>query len=112
MNTTIVNQQNNAAKTPIENNEQQNDRYVSFCGLDCDLKADELLAMLDQHLSDGNGDPKWQTYFTQKREVQKKLNHDNLNFVGHQTNTLYEYFDICEDQQAKELLYQIEQNCC
>jgi len=112
MKTTTANQHNNATKAPLNNNESQNDRYVSFCGLDCDLKADELLAMLDQHLSAGNGDPKWQTYFIQKREVQKKLNHDNLNFVGHQTNTLYEYFDVCDDQQAKALLYQIEQNCC
>jgi hypothetical protein len=99
-------------KNKVLNEEEQNDRYISFCGLDCDSKANKLIAMLDDNINAGNGDKKWHTYFTQKREVQKKFQHDNLNFVGHQTNTLYEYFDLCGDQEAKELLYQIEQNCC
>ena len=93
-------------------NEQQTDRYVSFCGIDCDLKADQLIDMLMHHLNMGNGDKKWHTYFNQKRAQQSKNKQDNLNFIGHQTNTLYEYFDVCEDKQATELLYQIEQQCC
>lgn len=93
-------------------NEQQTDRYVSFCGLNCDLKAEQLIAMLDNNISAGKGDKRWHTYFTQKRTQQAKLQHDNLNFIGHQTNTLYEYFEQCNDQEAKELLYQIEQECC
>ncbi len=92
--------------------EQQTDRYVSFCGLNCDLKADQLIAMLDENISAGKGDTRWHSYFTQKRAQQAKLQHDNLNFIGHQTNTLYEYFELCNDQEAKELLYQIEQQCC
>lgn len=98
--------------TSTDNNQQQTDRYVSFCGIDCDLKADKLIAMLEQHLATGNGDAKWQDYFHQKRAQQAKNNQDNLNFIGHQTNTLYEYFDICQDQEATKLLYQIEQECC
>jgi len=104
------------AKTQNENNalneDKKNDRYVSFCGIDCDLKSDKLMSMLEDNINAGHGDERWHAYFTQKRALQKKLQHDNLNFVGHQTNTLYEYFDLCGDQEAKDLLWQIEQNCC
>ena len=88
------------------------ERYESFSGICCDLNADRLITMLEKNLNSGNGDPKWQTYFTLKREQQAKLEHDNLNFIGHQTNALYEYFAICEDEEAKSLLYKIEQECC
>lgn len=40
------------------------------------------------------------------------MQRDNLNFIGNQTNPLYEYFEVCEDTQALELLYKIEQECC
>lgn len=88
------------------------DRYRSFCGIDCDLNADRLIAMLEENIRAGNGDQRWHTYFAQKRAQQAKLQHDNLNFIGNQTNTLYEYFAACGDEQAKSLLYQIEQECC
>lgn len=91
---------------------QQIDRYTSFCGIDCDLNADRLIAMLEQNISAGKGDERWHSYFAQKRAQQAKLQHDNLNFIGHQTNTLYEYFELCEDWEAKALLYKIEQQCC
>ena len=105
-------QNNNPTNSVLSKKEQQGDRYISFCGLDCDVKADKLIAMLENNINAESGDKRWHTYFIQKRGIQKKLQHDNLNFIGHQTNTLYEYFDQCEDQEAKELLYQIEQNCC
>lgn len=92
--------------------EQQEDRYTTFVGLSCDVNADRLMAMLDNNISTGKGDSKWQTYFTKKRNEQAKLKHDNLNFIGHQTNTLYEYFAACDDEDAKSLLYKIEQQCC
>ncbi|MGB5446737.1 MAG: N(2)-fixation sustaining protein CowN [Psychromonas sp.] len=91
--------------------DKQADRYVTFCGIDCNLNADRLMIMLDNNITAGNGDKRWHTYFTQKRQQQAKLQHDNLNFIGHQTNTLYEYFEVCNDQVAKELLYKIEQEC-
>jgi hypothetical protein len=93
-------------------NNQLKDRYVSFVGIDCDANADHLIAMLDKHIQAGNGEEQWQHYFTQKRQQQRQLKHDNLNFIGHQTNTLYEYFSSCEDQLASSLLYKIEQQCC
>ncbi|WP_372882778.1 N(2)-fixation sustaining protein CowN [Psychromonas sp.] len=92
--------------------EQQADRYVTFCGIDCYLNSDRLMTMLENNINAGNGDKRWHTYFAQKREQQAKLQHDNLNFIGHQTNTLYEYFELCNDQAALALLYKIEQECC
>lgn len=88
------------------------DRYVSFCNIDCDQNADRLIEMLDHHIAAGNGSELWQKYFIGKRAEQKKMQRDNLNFVGSQTNPLYEYFEDCEDQTATDLLYQIEQECC
>ena len=92
--------------------QKEEDRYTTFVGLSCDANADQLMAMLDDHINSANGDDKWQGYFTKKRNEQARLKHDNLNFIGHQTNTLYEYFATCEDEQARSLLYKIEQQCC
>ncbi|GLS92531.1 hypothetical protein GCM10007916_36030 [Psychromonas marina] len=94
------------------NNDLAEDRYISFLGIGCDGNADRLIGMLDKHLNAANGEAKWQRYFAQKRQQQVQFKHDNLNFIGHQTNTLYEYFNSCEDQQALSLLYKIEQQCC
>lgn len=90
----------------------ETDRYVTFCGIDCDGNADRLMATLEKHLAAGDGDPKWLTYFKQKQAQQHKLSHDNLYFVGAQVNTLYDYFEECEDSEALELLWQLEQECC
>lgn len=88
------------------------DRYVSFCGLDCDGKADTLIAKLEGQLDSGSGGETWCQYFQQKRAEQAKMKRDNLHFIGNQLNPLYEYFEACEDASALELLYQIEQECC
>jgi len=93
-------------------NQQEEDRYTTFLGLSCDTNAEQLIAMLDKNIEDAKGDEKWRSYFTKKRQEQTLLKHDNLNFIGHQTNTLYEYFTVCEDQEATSLLYKIEQQCC
>lgn len=96
----------------MSKNEQPIDRYNSFSGICCDVNADRLIALLNKNINAGNGDKKWHDYFALKREQQAKLDNDNLHFIGNQTNTLYEYFEICNDQEAKLLLYQIEQECC
>lgn len=91
---------------------QQEDRYTTFLGIGCDANAERLIKMLDNNLQAGKGDLKWQDYFNQKRKEQIQLQKDNLNFIGHQTNALYEYFTNCEDKEANNLLYKIEQQCC
>jgi hypothetical protein len=88
------------------------ERYESFSGICCDVNADRLIAMLEKNLSSGKGDEKWHSYFSLKREQQKNANHDNLHFIGNQINILYEYLADCNDEEAKELLFKIEQECC
>ncbi|WP_221801535.1 N(2)-fixation sustaining protein CowN [Oceanobacter mangrovi] len=95
-----------------ENAAAETDRYVTFCGIDCDGNANLLIDMLNAHLQAGHGDPLWQEYFQQKREQQAKMNHDNLYFVGAQMNSLYSYLEQCEDEEALELLWRLEQECC
>ena len=94
----------------IENN--QTDRYITFCGINCDENADHLIAMLEQHIAADDGDGCWKTYFQQKRQQQAKMGHDNLYFIGSQMNNLYAYFEECENQDALALLWQVEQECC
>ena len=40
------------------------------------------------------------------------MGRDNLNFVGNQLNVLYSYFAECDDSDALDLLYKLEQECC
>lgn len=94
--------------------EQSNksDRYVSFCGLECDKRADELIDRLKTHLSKLSEDSLWKQYFQQKITQQEKLNHDNLYFVGAQLNNLYSLFDDIGDKEGYEMLWYVEQHCC
>lgn len=96
----------------MDNINNQGDRYLSFSGIQCDINADKLITLLETNINAGKGDKQWHTYFTIKRQQQMKLQHDNLHFIGNQTNTLYEFFEQCQDQPALQLLYQIEQECC
>ena len=88
------------------------DRYISFCNIDCDNNANLLVSMLERHLTANHGHAQWHSYFENKRQEQANMQRDNLNFVGNQLNMLYEYFRECDDQNALDLLYQIEQECC
>ena len=74
--------------------------------------ADKLIGILDKHIEDGDGKEKWQQYFSNKREEQLCMSHDNLHFIGNQINMLYEYLKDCEDAVGLKLLYQLEQECC
>ncbi len=88
------------------------DRYQSFVGIPCDANADRLIAYLDRFIEAGRGDDRWQRYFREKREQQRRMDHDNLYFVGSQMNHLYAYLEACDDADCLELLWQIEQECC
>lgn len=88
------------------------DRYISFCGIECDANADKLISILNKHLELNNGGDNWVAYFRQKLSEQLKMERDNLHFIGNQINPLFEYFEACDDQFATDLLYQIEQECC
>lgn len=90
----------------------ETDRYISFSGIACDENADKLITLLETNLSANHGSAQWQEYFNNKRVEQKRMKLDNLNLVGSQVNPLYEYFSECEDKEALDLLYKIEQECC
>ena len=92
--------------------EQETDRYVSFCGIDCDGNARQLMAILDQHLQQQDGDPRWQEYFLGKQQQMLKLGQDNLFFIGALMNNLYSYLEGCADEEALQLLWKLEQECC
>ncbi|MCG6200834.1 N(2)-fixation sustaining protein CowN [Psychromonas antarctica] len=96
----------------MKKNDNKADRYRSFCGLGCDANADKLIVMLEQNIRDDKGPQEWHRYFVLKRAQQIKSHHDNLHFIGNQTNPLYEYFEHCQDETALQLLYKIEQECC
>ncbi|MGB1092890.1 MAG: N(2)-fixation sustaining protein CowN [Oceanobacter sp.] len=100
----------NEQTTPSALNET--DRYVSFCGIDCDGNAAELITTLDNHVQASDGDPRWVDYFQGKRKEQVERGQDNLYFVGSQVNALYAYLESCEDSEATDLLWKLEQECC
>lgn len=91
---------------------QDTDRYISFCNIECDQNADLLISLLDKHLDAGHGKEQWHSYFRSKQLEQKNMGRDNLNFVGNQLNVLYSYFAECDDSDALDLLYKLEQECC
>ncbi len=93
-------------------NVQTTDRYVSFRGLDCAGCADRLMARVDAHLVQGDGEPRWRDYFRRTRAQQAQMRHDNLYFVGAQINTLHAYLESCGDEALLEMLAGLEHDCC
>lgn len=92
--------------------QEEHDRYVSFCGIDCDRRADALIERLRSRLDEQPEGSLWRKYFEQKFEQQAKLDHDNLFYVGAQLNTLYSFFDEIGDKIAREMLWKLELECC
>ena len=90
----------------------QTDRYISFCGIECDQQAYTLMARIESHLKAGKGDERWRAYFTEKLAQKARMNHDHLFFIGAQMNNLYDYLESSADEAGKEMLWRIEQECC
>ncbi len=94
------------------NTAEKTDRYISFCGIDCDRNADELIEHLRSHLETLPENNQWKSYFEQKFTQQQRMEYDNLFYVGCQVNALYEFFESVADEAALVLLQQIEEECC
>ncbi len=88
------------------------DRYVSFCGIQCDLNAKRFMNLIEDSMQQGQGDARWCEYFRQKREQQARMQQDDLYFIGAQMNNLYAYIDTIGDESLHDMLWQIEQECC
>jgi hypothetical protein len=88
------------------------DRYLSFEGLECDRNATQIMSAVRHHLEHDATPQQWQNYFAMKFGEQQRMGTDDLFFVGSQMNTLYAFFEELADEAARELLYQVEQECC
>lgn len=88
------------------------DRYISFCGIDCDRQAESLMAHLDDCLNRCDSASPWRKYFERKLKQKQAMGHDHLFFIGAQMNVLYEFFEAMDDEKGQSLLWRIEQQCC
>lgn len=88
------------------------DRYLSFCGIECDLQAESLMAHLQACLTRADADGRWQRYFRMKLEQKEAMGHDHLFFIGAQMNNLYDFFESLDDEEGRQKLWRIEQECC
>lgn len=91
---------------------EQRDRYITFEGLECDENAAAIVSAIHRHIGGDGGASRWGDYFRMKFVEQQRLGVDDLFFVGSQMNNLFDFFAVCEDEAALELLYQVEQECC
>jgi N(2)-fixation sustaining protein CowN len=88
------------------------DRYVSFQGIDCDRKARQLMAYIKQYLEKPPHPSPWVDYFHTKLANQRTLEQDDLYFVGSQINSIHALFEEYRNDEALELLEQVEEDCC
>lgn len=90
----------------------ERDRYVSFCGIQCDANANQFMTQLQHHLQQPGIDQRWQVYFQQKFDQQTRMGHDNLFFIGSQMNNLYAFLESIAAEESLALLWTLEQECC
>ena len=70
-----------------------NDRYVSFDGIDCNGNANQVMALIEIHLSEAeNNSPFW-NYFTAKRKPRSGPPPDDLFLVHCHINQIRELFE-------------------
>lgn len=98
--------------TQCENNEEKPDRYISFEGIDCDGNAARLMQLLDHQLTlPGRHNAFWD-YFNKKRAGKTGPQMDDLYLIHGNINQLREFFETWQDEDAMELLQQLEEECC
>lgn len=88
------------------------DRYVTFDGLECDTNATKLVDTIRNYIANPAGAEQWAKYFEGKLQEKERLHVDDLFFIGSQLNNVYAFFDELGDDEARDLLYQVEQECC
>ncbi|WP_172327495.1 N(2)-fixation sustaining protein CowN [Mangrovicoccus sp. HB161399] len=86
------------------------DRYVSFCGIDCDGNARRMMLHLDAAMAQGAS--QWRTYFERKLAEKARMGVDDLFFVGSQVNCLRAYLEEVADAPGLALLDDLEETCC
>ncbi|WP_223296725.1 N(2)-fixation sustaining protein CowN [Thiorhodovibrio frisius] len=88
------------------------DRYISFEGIDCDQRAQQLVAMVRHRIAELGEGSQWTGYFVTKLAEAEQRGQDELFFVGSHVNALRELFALDDDEQGNELLEALEEECC
>ncbi len=92
--------------------ETQQDRYISFIGLDCDAKAGEIVVGLRLAMTrDGRDDPFW-SYFAAKLDGTKGPAHDALYHIHSNLNDLRDLLERWDETELARLLETLEVECC
>jgi hypothetical protein len=90
----------------------QPDRYVSFCGIDCDRNARLLMDTLDGHLADASKNNVFWDYFQKKRRGESGPRSDELFLIHCHINQIREFLEEQDDDAGLALLTRIEEECC
>ncbi len=88
------------------------DRYISFEGIDCDGNAARLMACIENQLAQPGRSNAFWDYFMNKRQGGSGPRPDDLFLVHSNINQIRELFETWRDEEALELLLQLEEECC
>ncbi len=89
------------------------DRYVSFLGLDCDTKAQQLVDTLRQAMiRDGRQDPFWEYFAAKLNGTQGPTHHDALYHIHCHLNDLRDLFERWDEADLTLMLESLEIECC
>lgn len=88
------------------------DRYVSFIGLDCDIKAAGLMALIRRYIDDPQHSNAFWEYFKKKAAGGSGPRPDDLFLIHSNLNQIRELFEQKNDSEALKLLDSIEEECC
>jgi hypothetical protein len=88
------------------------DRYISFEGIDCDGNADRVMECIVNLLEQPGRNNAFWDYFMNKRAGGSGPKPDNLFLIHSNINQVRELFEECQDEEAINLLFQLEEECC
>jgi hypothetical protein len=101
----------------MKNAEKKTDRYQSFIGIDCEGNSKRLMAMLRRHIDDpAKSNPFWEKFKEKLAEAERPIagrrHLDELFLIHSYINNIEDIFEQYEDQEALDLLKQVEEECC
>ncbi|NMG34301.1 N(2)-fixation sustaining protein CowN [Azoarcus sp. TTM-91] len=88
------------------------DRYISFCGIDCDGNAKLLMTYIRRHIdTPGQSNAFWDK-FRDKLEGRSSERCDELFLVHSYINMIRELLETYDDEEGLLLLDKLEEECC
>ena len=88
------------------------DRYVSFLGIDCDMKARKVMERIDFHIASPERNNAFWDYFGQKRSGLRGPKSDDLFLIHSSIHQVRELFETWKDEEGVQMLDQLEVECC